>query len=266
MGNHPAAEHSFHEIFNRFSAWRRRRALLATPFYRRYTWTNPVSIFQVDRRVFVSPSLRILFNGIGKAGHSSVVANLARVQSGQDIAINRAKGQTFRRPSSLSAQEVEALAGYFKFTLVRNPYTRTLSAYLDKVVRGSIVPERLSRRHKGRPPSFLDFCLYLEDGGLNDEVHWAPQTRMLVLPLERFDHVMKLEHFGEDFKVVLGKLGLSEGFTVARHDPHKTNSDRKRDEYYCDHSRAIVARLFEEDFRLLGYPRIVEPTVAEPAA
>ena len=260
MGNHPAAEHSFHEIFNRFSAWRRRRALLATPFYRRYTWTNPVSIFQVDRRVFVSPSLRILFNGIGKAGHSSVVANLARVQSGQDIAINRAKGQTFRRPSSLSAQEVEALAGYFKFTLVRNPYTRTLSAYLDKVVRDIAVPERLSRRHDGRTPSFLEFCVYLEEGGLNDSVHWVPQTRLLVLPFEQFDHVMRVEHFDKDFRIVREKLGVPEGFSLVRHDPHKTSADQKKGEYYCDQTRAIIGRLFQDDFRLLGYPMLAGST------
>ena len=266
MGTHPGEKPWSPSLWKRFAAWRKRGQLLSRPFYRSYHWLNPISIFEVDRRVFISPSLRVLFNGIGKAGHSSVVANLAKAQYGEEISISLAKSQGFLRPSALSAEQIEALAGYFKFTLVRNPYTRTLSAYLDKVVREKVVPERLSCRYKGHPPSFLDFCLYLEDGGLNDSVHWGPQTRMLVLPFDQFDHVMKLERFEEDFSVVLEKLGLSEGFAAARHDRHKTGSDRKRDLYYCDRTRAIVSELFEEDFRLLGYPTMVEPPVVEPAA
>ena len=266
MGTHPGEKLWPPNLWTRLAAWQARGQLLTRPFYRSYPWRNPLSISEVDRRVFISPSLRVLFNGIGKAGHSSVVANLAKAQYGEEISISLAKSQGFSRPSALSAGEVEALAGYFKFTLVRNPYTRTLSAYLDKVAREKVVPERLRCRYKGHPPSFLDFCLYLKDGGLHDSVHWGPQLQMLVLPLEQFDHVMKLERFDEDFEVVLEKLGLSEGFSAVRHDRHKTDSDRNRDRYYCDRSCAIVAELFEEDFRLLGYPTIVAPPVAEPAA
>lgn len=244
-------------FIDRFGVRRRRVRLLGTPFYRRYPWTNPISIFEVDRRVFVSASRRFLFNGIGKAGHSTVVANLAKADVGEGVDINLAKSRGFRRPSSLNATEVEELSRFFKFTLVRNPYTRTLSAYLDKVVRQIVVPNTLKQRCEKHPPSFLDFCLYLENGGLNDDVHWAPQTQMLVMPLEQFDHIMKLERFDEDFRVVLGKLGLTHAFSVVRHDPHRTDSDRKQHEYYCDRSRGIVSELFNEDFRMLDYPRIL---------
>jgi hypothetical protein len=240
-------------LADRFARRKRRMAMLRTPFYRRYPYDNPISIFEVDRRVFVSPELKVLFNGIGKAGHSSVIVNLARAQYGDEIPVGRAKSGSFQNPSTLSAAQVEELAGFFKFTLVRNPYTRTLSAYLDKVARQKVVPEGLRRRAAGRPPSFLDFCLYLDDGGLHDAVHWAPQTSMMVLPVPVLDLVAKLENFDADFRRVLEAIGLGDRFEVSRHDPHKTDSDRKRAEYYCDRSREIVARLLAEDFRLLGY-------------
>lgn len=227
--------------------------MLRGPFYRRHPYNQPISLFEVDRRVFISRELRVLFNGIGKAGHSSVIANLARAQFGDDIPINQAKGNTFQRPSTLSSEQVDALADFFKFTLVRNPYTRTLSAYLDKVLRRQIVPPGLQRRVGGKTPTFLEFCHYLEDGGLHDAVHWAPQHKMLVLPIEQFDHIAKLESFDADFSIVLQRLGLVERFEVARHDPHKTNSDQRRDQYYCDRSREIITRLLADDFRLLGY-------------
>ena len=241
------------QLINRLVSRQRRMEMIRAPFYQRYPYDHPVSLFEVDRRVFISRELRLVFNGIGKAGHSSVIANLVRSQFGDDIPIGRAKSRTFQRPSALSPEQVDALAGFFKFTLVRNPYTRTLSAYLDKVAREKVVPLGLKRRVNGKTPTFLDFCLYLEDGGLHDAVHWAPQNEMLVLPIEQFDHIAKLESFDADFSIVLQRLGLAERFEVARHDPHKTNSDQKRDTYYCDRSRDIVTRLLADDFRLFGY-------------
>ena len=253
-------------LIDRLVSRQRRIQMIRAPFYRRYPYNHPVSLFEVDRRVFISRELRLVFNGIGKSGHSSVIANLVRAQFGNDIPIGQAKSSSFQRPSTLSSEQVDALAGFFKFTLVRNPYTRTLSAYLDKVVRGKVVPAGLQRRGGGKTPSFLDFCLYLEDGGLHDAVHWAPQHKMLVLPIDQFDHIAKLESFDADFSIVLQRLGLAERFEVARHDPHKTNSDQRRDSYYCERSRDIVTRLLADDFRLLGYcPEESDVGVGQPS-
>ena len=233
----------------------RRAELMRRPFYLKYGYALPVSIFEMDIRVFISHELRVLFNGIGKAGHSSVILNLTRAQYGEDLEIGTAKKHAFAKPSSLSQEEVERLDGYFKFTMVRNPYTRTLSAYLDKVVRGKVVPKPLARSTGGRAPSFLDFCLYLEDGGLNDALHWAPQTAQMVIPVPDFDKIARLENFNEDFESVLKQIGLGERFAasaIGKYDAHKTESDRKREHYYCSRSREIVTRLMADDFRLLG--------------
>ena len=243
-------------VVARLTSRRRRARMLAKPFYRRYPYTHPVSLFEVNRRVFISDELGVLFNGIGKAGHSSVLVNLARAQYGEDLDVLWTKGRAFKKPSQLMAEQVDALDDYFKFTLVRNPYTRTLSAYLDKVARNKVVPERLARATRGRAPSFLDFCLYLEDGGLNDAVHWSPQTCQLALPVASFDKICKLERFNEDMQFVLQQIAQSgrvTAFEIGKYDSHRTDSDRKRQEYYCDRTRAIVARLMADDFRLLGY-------------
>lgn len=240
----------------------RRAEMMRRPFYRKYGYMLPVSIFEMDMRVFISHELRVLFNGIGKAGHSSVVMNLTRAQYGEDFEIGAAKKHAFAKPSSLDREEVEGLDGYFKFTLVRNPYTRTLSAFLDKVVRGKVVPKPLARAAGNRTPSFLDFCLYLDDGGLYDALHWAPQTAQMVFPVASFDHICKLERFNEDFEAVLRQIGPRAGstdFAVGKHDSHKTDSNSKRDSYYCDRSREIIARLMAQDFRLLGYEQDQQP-------
>jgi hypothetical protein len=240
-------------LISRLRSRKRRQEILQTPFYRQFPYAQPISIFEVDRRVFISADLRVFFNGIGKAGHSSVIMTLAKALHGDDIPVDRAKESAFQRPSALSEDQVSELGSYFTFTLVRNPYTRTLSAYLDKVARQKVVPRALRQRAVNTTPSFLDFCLYLEDGGLNDAVHWAPQTSMMLLPIDKLDHIAKLERFDEDFGAVLQRLGLADRVEVRRHDPHKTNSDEKVAAHYCDRSREIVARLMADDFRLLGY-------------
>lgn len=242
------------QLGRQFQSLVRKAQISNSAFYRRFRYTAPISIFEVDRRVFISTELRVLFNGIGKAGHSSVVASLARLQLGRDAPINEAKSRLFKVPSALGAEDVAGLDTYFKFTFVRNPYTRTLSAFLDKVARGKVVPPRLAKRLGTRPPRFLDFCLYLDDGGLNDDVHWAPQTSMMVLPIDLFDLIGRLESFDQDLAVVMTRLGLGAQNPVGRHDPHRTDANKSRDSYYCDRSREIVSRLMADDFRLLGYP------------
>ena len=235
-------------------ATRIRRAKLArTPYYTRYPYRSPISIFEVDRRVFIAPEMKLFFNGIGKAGHSSILTNLARARYGKEIDIDEVKSRGFLRPSSFPQDQISKLDSYFRFTFVRNPYTRTLSAYLDKVARQKIVPRSLKRISKTASPSFLDFCLYLENGGLFDGVHWAPQTAMMVLPIDQFNFIGKLEKFDDDLENVLQHLGLAGRLQVGRHDPHKTNSDEKRLRYYDERSMEIVRRLFRKDFELLDY-------------
>ena len=163
--------------------------LRARPFYRMYPYSGGVLHPSVDRRGLIDFELGVFFSGIPKAANSSVTINLAEARFGERIASPQAK-KLFLFPSQISEPQALSVSNLYRFTFVRDPYSRILSAYLDKIVRGKTIPSEL-RRRSGLYPTFEDFCRYLSDGGLYDNIHWAPQTTLLHLPIDQYDFIGK---------------------------------------------------------------------------
>lgn len=116
---------------------RNRLTIPHTPFYRKYPYKGGASAASADDRGCVDTRLRFFCNRIPKSANSSVVINLAAVKTGQDIPSVEAK-KLCTKPSQLKKTDVQALDDFFCFVFVRNPYTRVLSAYLDKIERRAL--------------------------------------------------------------------------------------------------------------------------------
>lgn len=225
------------------------------PFYRRYPFTSPVSICSADDRGCVEFELGFFCNRIPKAANSSVMTALAQFKRGHPVPSKEAK-KLFRTPAALSPSEVARFDRLFKFAMVRNPYARTLSAYLDKVERKARMHDRASR--------FEDFVTYLENDGLYRNAHWAPQTALLLLPPERFDFFGKVERYAEDWAQVLrGLQGLEPGAasTPGIFD-NATGANDKLARYYTPALAERVARLYRADFAAFGYDAGALPVAA----
>ena len=108
----------------------------------------------------------------------------------------------------MSSADVARLdAEAFRFTFVRDPYGRALSAFADKVVR---------KRKQARPfyrwlgrveaPAFIDFLRFLEDGGGLSDAHWAPQADLMLLPVTEFHFVGRLERLEADLSSVVERV------------------------------------------------------------
>src|SRR5690554_3204017 len=104
------------------------------PFYRRYPFRSAASIRTADDRGMVDMDLGVFCNRVPQAANSTVGTVLARLKFGRHIDSPDAK-KMFATPARLSKAEVERFPWRFKFTVVRSPSTRTLSAYLDKIER-----------------------------------------------------------------------------------------------------------------------------------
>ena len=109
---------------------------------------------------------------------------------------------------------------YFKFVIVRNPWSRLVSAYLDKFVldpKGAISSTKkienftykqsnssVDRQKSVNFRQFLEYIAAKEATRLN--AHWRPQH--LFLEGVEFDFIAKIESLSEDFLTIKEKLNL----------------------------------------------------------
>lgn len=230
------------------------------PFYRRYPYRVRVSLFKVDPRGAYSPADGFFYNRVPKAANTTVTSALAERSSyRRRFAKAGDVKDHYLRPSYLSGASVRALEAAVKFTFVRDPYTRTLSAFSDKI---------LGRRPQARPfidwfgdwpedapPGFTDFCRFLDAGGLVLDPHWAPQTDILLLPVAAFDFIGRTERLEADLAQVLTRIfGETEPDEIESRGRRTGASDRVA-QFYTAEALEIVNRLYARDFEELGYER-----------
>jgi len=219
-------------------------ARLLSPFYRRFPYRGAMDLFKLDPRGAYSPLEPFFYNRIPKAANTTITQVLfehTRFRPHQPRR-DHPKYQ-FLRPLGLSNSEVERLEREaWVFTVVRDPYSRVLSAYLDKVGR---------QRHQGR--RFLAWAA--RHGGLFLDMHWAPQADILCLPLERFDFIGRVESLDRDLGHILQHLYSVEPGSPAVQAGTSTGASARLDEAYGREERQIVNRLYGRDFDLFGYDR-----------
>jgi hypothetical protein len=243
------------------------KRIAASPFYTRHPYRGAMNLRDADLRCVVIPEHKVLYHRIPKNANSSLVSTMLNIFEGGELAERiedkRYSKKVIQNASELSLRDVESLDGFTKFLIARNPYDRTLSAYLSKVIKRfpKLKPEHPLKQNIGAhgdgaaPPDFESFCRYLAEGGLRDDPHWRPQHDYLVLPIARYDFVARLETIDTDFPRIVAQIASwREDKTLVGEDaPHRTSAQSKRAQYYSDRSYAIVAELFARDFETFGY-------------
>jgi len=234
----------------------KRLANLCVPFYRAFPYTGPLWLTEIDMRVDISAEHKFIYNRLPKNANSTINQSLVRASLAPGDNMPTRPKHHFTRPSRLSRAQVADLGGYYKFTFVRNPYSRTLSAYLDKIV-GRRAQSRAFYKWLARQPdqqvTFDAFCRYLDDIGLYHDNHWAPQTTGLVFPLAGFDFVGRFENLDADLDHVHQQIFAQPCTKATRAGPPATGSEAAVATEYTPTTRAIIARLFAEDFEAMGY-------------
>ena len=152
--------------------------------------------------------------------------------------------------------DLRFLADARAFTVVRNPYTRVLSAYLDKIrdYDENVTPG-FEARHGVRAAD-LDLAGFLErirrERPEDMEPHWAPLSSLLGLGLIAYGHVGKLEAMDEFFRDVLGRFSDSLP-GVLRLDDHRRDASARLRQSYDARTLALVEEIYARDFESFGY-------------
>jgi hypothetical protein len=144
---------------------------------------------------------------------------------------------------------------YFKFTFVRNPWDRLVSAFLFLKKGGT---NKADRQWAGENLSrFEDFdsfvTKWVDRKNVNKWKHFVPQYKFLCLPGARtpvVDFIGYFEHLNEDFINVQKRLG---SHTNLQHLNKTDGGKRDYREYYTETTKKIVADVYREDIQIFGY-------------
>jgi Sulfotransferase family len=143
----------------------------------------------------------------------------------------------------------------FTFALVRNPYDRLVSGfhYLKHHTTSPLNHDWVARNIR-RFADFQAFAEALEEPSFARRItgwkHFVPQWYFVcdragdVL----VDHIGKLEAFDNFVAAVEVRSAIR-----LRNEVHRASARKPWQEYYSDHTRGIVAKLYAQDFRLFDY-------------
>lgn len=141
------------------------------------------------------------------------------------------------------------------FSVVRNPYTRIVSAYLDKVGPGKDhwVWLPFCRKHNIDPESELSFKNFLEildsdDSKEDMDHHFRPQY------LNLFHGIVTPSFIGyvEEMSKVEEFLA-AHGLEMLNRAPHKTKSGEKKDSLLSPECIDLIESIYSKDFEVYGY-------------
>lgn len=175
----------------------------------------------------------------------------------------------------------------YTFTCVRNPYTRILSAFFDKIAgiqrngkryRGKLVPQ-LAHAYGievGSPEDGFDFdqianfrrfLLFARDTirfrrPMDPDIHWSPvsgHVSTLIHGGGRYDHIFFTEKFNDGMRTVLENIEMKHPISVEEvprfnesegHGPKRVHPVA---DYFDDLSRHLIWEIYRKDFQLFRY-------------
>lgn len=192
---------------------------------------------------------------IPKAANSTIVKTLGAhyYEDANKVKINALKARFARHPKVRELDGDELLAKAFCWTVVRNPFSRVLSCYYSKIRD----PKFAARRHPDLADrlsgmSLSDFLVFLNDGGLLQDPHWAPQTELLPIPASRLHFVGRVESLDRDLPIIMQKITNSFDGIVDHSRGRRGSGDNVASEFGST-DRRMVEKLYARDFEEL-YP------------
>jgi hypothetical protein len=152
----------------------------------------------------------------------------------------------------------------FRFTFVRNPFTRALSCYLNKVSPSSSAITRdiqlpklgFPKGHEGI--TFREFLLAISKQKLLEmDIHWRPQFSQVFYDIIKYSFIGRFETFDEDFKKALQHIfpnfSIEGSFSENPDTRTVTNATNRTEEFYGPEEFELVCSIYEKDFKTFNY-------------
>lgn len=149
---------------------------------------------------------------------------------------------------------------WFRFSFVRNPYSRALSCYLEKIAGEQWLRDIRLPGLGFDPSDDVSFAEFLRRVSVQEhrdmDIHWAPQHHLLSLRKVQYGFLGRFETFQADLRRLVDILGLDvPDELLERRTAHVTAAAQKLHDYYDDETLDLVQEIYRKDFDLLGYGR-----------
>lgn len=152
----------------------------------------------------------------------------------------------------ISIFEPKFLTRYFKFTIVRNPWDRVVSAYFFLKKGGfSAKDSEWFNEELKNYSSFEEFVInWVNEHNIWKWHHFRPQHHYLLDSGRKLniDFIGYFENIEEDFKLITTELNLDLSLPSTNKSHHRCYMD-----YYNEETKEIVRKAYANDIKLLGY-------------
>ncbi|MGE0118043.1 MAG: sulfotransferase family 2 domain-containing protein [Dongiaceae bacterium] len=209
----------------------------------------------LDFPSIVSNKYRFAFCGIPKVATKSIRAALLRSPEIAAFTVNRG--------AVALAAEGDPYRHHYRFSFVRNPWSRVVSCYRDKILiqRSTVIGKiAIIADHPGLSPSlpfdaFVEWLCSEEGSDRCADRHWMSQHKFLMDAAGSIvcDFVGRLENIETDFKTVCDAVCLPPIKL-----PHGNRSTDGQGPYgyrdiYNDRTRKLVGQRYERDVDAFKY-------------
>ena len=245
-----------------------------------------------SRQTYMFEKINTIFTGVPKSGCSHWIEAL--LQAAGTLKEPLARDKLFKVHGALSSRHRMSsshnqhlnIHEKFSFVVIRNPWTRMVSGYLDKL-SGEPSPGH-DKKALGRAivnemrevtdtpelnesyPTFEEFLRWLLQHKGSTNVHFMPQNKILCIPSSMYDFVVPLENSDTLNSLIWSKIHSTshlQGSYDSAADPRKQSSAQRAREWFLKIDKAIIDRLYDlykVDFVLLNYSNFTDPDFPLP--
>jgi hypothetical protein len=229
----------------------------------------------VNMHTHISLVNRYVYVEVPKAGCGTMKATLGGMEGSrmgpglagrvQEFPHDRMRATPFVKPFQLPAgllEEVFTSPDYRRFTVIRNPASRALSAYLEKIGQGlkqsAAVVEAL-KATTGQDIAAQDVTLeqFLDvaarQSSREQDPHWRRQADHLGLGIVNYDEIVHLEDLDRSWDRIselTSTPDLQEQFFCR----NSTGASSKVADYYTPELLRKVVEIYSGDYAELDYP------------
>jgi hypothetical protein len=222
---------------------------------------------------------KLIYVNVPKCASTSIKMMLSRLV-GRTVAsfeqLHNRKYSGLQSPFQIGMSAFHRLAtdsATLRFSFVRNPYERLVSAWADKfqdryLVAGDSFIDKYLAHRKAVDPSlprgehrmltFADFATYATaTASLRVDAHWGLQDDILGMPRLALDFIGHVETFARDIERVLDHVRADRLLGQAALMPLRASPHNSWPLYYTQSLADRVYRAYERDFDRFGYPRAI---------